>query len=155
MAITKDEKKRLCKEDYMNGVPVEDIIATRKISKSTFYNWLRKGNWAEERKEKDSNYLSAPEKLEAKINDLVEKMEATNDPTTTAKYADSFSKLLGVIRKLYKTDNRRSWIIFTVGEMMLYLKTTDYPFTEEFMDNMDKFLEKFQDAMLNKYPLNK
>lgn len=155
MAITKDEKIKLCRDDYMNGVPVDDIVSLRKVSKSTFYNWVRKYKWAEQRAEMDNSFMNAPEKLEARIKDLIAKMESTNDPAKVAYYADSFSKLLGVVRRLYKAEDRRSWIIFTLSEMMLFMKNTEIKFTEEFRDMFDKFLEAFQEAMLNKFPVNK
>ena len=155
MSITKEEKKKLCKEDYFNGVPIADIISSRKVSKSTFYSWVRKNNWIEERKNKDDNYLNAPEKLEARIRNLVERMENTNDPAVVAKYADSFSKLTSTLGKLYKKDDRRSWIIFTITELFMFLKNTEIKFDDDFKDKLDRFLESFQDNMLKKYPINK
>lgn len=155
MAITKEEKKRLCKSDYMNGVPIDDIISAHKISKSTLYNWIRTGRWSEIRKEKNENFLNAPDKLILKIESIINRMESNSDPGSTSKDADALSKMLSVLKKVYKADNKRLWIIFTAGEMMLFMKNSGITFSEEFIDSFDKFLEKFQEAMLNKYPLNK
>ena len=100
-----ENKKQLGRSLYMSGMEQLEISERLGVSRVTISNWCTKEGWKEARAAKNITRPELVNKLLLTIDQLIENVNKSNDPTLIGSLADKLSKLSAVVEKLDKKAN--------------------------------------------------
>ena len=100
-----ENKKQLGRSLYMSGMDQQEIAERLGISRVTVSNWCVKEGWKEARAAKNITRPELVNKLLLTIDNLIESVNKSEDPTLIGSLADKLSKLSAVVEKLDKKAN--------------------------------------------------
>ena len=124
---------------------IQEIAAQVETSRQTLSKWCAEGAWKEARAAKNITRPELVNKLLLTIDNLIENVNQSNDPTLIGSLADKLSKLSATIEKLDKKAN----VIDAIEVFMAFNKWIqdqacyDPEITPELIKAINKYQNKF------------
>lgn len=100
-----ERKKTLARSLYLSGMDITDIAEQIGISRVSLSHWAGDGGWREARAAKNITRPELVNKLLLTIDNLIDSVNKSEDPTLIGSLADKLSKLSATIEKLDKKAN--------------------------------------------------
>ncbi len=100
-----ERKKMLARSLYLSGSDLTSIGEELGVSRQTLSRWCNDGNWREARAAKNITRPELVNKLLLTIDNLIDSVNQSEDPTLIGSLADKLSKLSATIEKLDKKAN--------------------------------------------------
>lgn len=141
-----ENKKQLGRSLYMSGMEQQEISERLGVSRVTISNWCTKEGWKEARAAKNITRPELVNKLLLTIDQLIENVNKSNDPTLIGSLADKLSKLSAVVEKLDKKAN----VVDAIEVFMAFNKWLQYnaEFDPEITPELIKAINKYQNQFL-------
>ena len=141
-----ENKKQLGRSLYMSGMEQQEIAERLGVSRVTISNWCTKEGWKEARAAKNITRPELVNKLLLTIDQLIENVNKSNDPTLIGSLADKLSKLSAVVEKLDKKAN----VVDAIEVFMAFNKWLQYKaeFDPEITPELIKAINKYQNQFL-------
>ena len=141
-----ENKKQLGRSLYMSGMEQQEIAERLGVSRVTISNWCTKEGWKEARAAKNITRPELVNKLLLTIDQLIENVNKSNDPTLIGSLADKLSKLSAVVEKLDKKAN----VVDAIEVFMAFNKWLQYnaEFEPEITPELIKAINKYQNQFL-------
>lgn len=100
-----ENKKSIARSLYMAGQEQQEIAERLGVSRVTISKWCNTEGWKETRAAKNITRPELVNKLLLSIDNLIETVNKSEDPTLIGSLADKLSKLSAVVEKLDKKAN--------------------------------------------------
>ena len=100
-----ENKKSIARSLYMAGQEQQEIAERLGVSRVTISKWCNTEGWKEARAAKNITRPELVNKLLLSIDNLIETVNKSEDPTLIGSLADKLSKLSAVVEKLDKKAN--------------------------------------------------
>ena len=141
-----ENKKQLGRSLYLSGMEQQEIAERLGVSRVTISNWCTKEGWKEARAAKNITRPELVNKLLLTIDQLIENVNKSNDPTLIGSLADKLSKLSAVVEKLDKKAN----VVDAIEVFMAFNKWLQYnaEFDPEITPELMKTINKYQNQFL-------
>lgn len=141
-----ENKKQLGRSLYMSGMEQQEIAERLGVSRVTISNWCTKEGWKEARAAKNITRPELVNKLLLTIDQLIENVNKSNDPTLIGSLADKLSKLSAVVEKLDKKAN----VVDAIEVFMAFNKWLQYnaEFDPGITPELIKAINKYQNQFL-------
>ena len=117
-----ENKRELAKMLYVGGSEVAEIAERVGVSRQSVSAWINKNGWKELRAARSITRPELVNKLLVTINNLIEDVNTSDDPTSVSGLADKLVKLSSVIERLDKKAN----IVQTVDVFMAFSDWVEY-----------------------------
>ena len=140
-----ERKKTLARSLYLSGMDIQEIAEQVEVSRVTVSKWSTNGRWKEARAAKNITRPELVNKLLLTIDNLIENVNQSSDPTLIGSLADKLSKLSATIEKLDKKAN----VIDAIEVFMAFNKWIqdqacyDPEITPELIKAINKYQNKF------------
>lgn len=147
MSKAENEKKRsLARTLYLSGAEMIEISDKIGISRATISRWCKEDNWKEARAAKQITRPELVNKLLLTVNNLLDQVNASDDPTLIAGLGDKLAKLAAVVEKLDKQAN----VVDAIEVFMAFSKWLEFrPQTDpEVTPELIKAINKYQDKYI-------
>lgn len=140
-----ENKKQLGRSLYLSGMEQQEIAERLGVSRVTVSNWCTKDGWKEARAAKNITRPELVNKLLLTIDNLIESVNKSGDPTLIGSLADKLSKLSAVVEKLDKKANVVDAIeVFMAFNRWIQDKACyDPEITPELMKAINKYQNEF------------
>lgn len=141
-----ENKKSLARALYLSGMEMQEIAERIGVSRVTISNWCAKEGWKEARAAKNITRPELVNKLLLSIDNLIETVNKSEDPTLIGSLADKLSKLSAVVEKLDKKAN----VVDAIEVFMAFNKWLQYnsEFDPEITPELIKTINKYQNRFL-------
>lgn len=100
-----ERRKSLGRSLYLSGMEQAEIADQIGVSRVTVSKWCTAEGWKEARAAKNITRPELVNKLLLTIDNLIESVNKSDDPTLIGSLADKLSKLSAVVEKLDKKAN--------------------------------------------------
>lgn len=140
-----EQKKTIGRSLYLSGMEQTEIADQLGVSRVTVSKWCTSEGWKEARAAKNISRPELVNKLLLTINDLIESVKKSGDPTLIGSLADKLCKLSATIEKLDKKAN----VIDTIEVFMAFNRwiqdqaSYDPEITPELIKAINKYQNKF------------
>ena len=140
-----ERKKSLGRSLYLSGMDLTEIADQLGVSRVSVSKWCSSGGWKEARAAKNITRPELVNKLLLTIDNLIENVNQSNDPTLIGSLADKLSKLSATIEKLDKKAN----VIDAIEVFMAFNRWIqdqacyDPDITPELIKAINKYQNKF------------
>ena len=141
-----ENKKQLGRSLYLSGMEQQEIAERLGVSRVTVSTWCAKEGWKEARAAKNITRPELVNKLLLTIDNLIENVNKSGDPTLIGSLADKLSKLSAVVEKLDKKAN----VVDAIEVFMAFNKWLQYnsEFDPEITPELIKAINKYQNQFL-------
>ena len=141
-----ENKKQLGRSLYMSGMEQQEIAERLGVSRVTISKWCSEEGWKEARAAKNITRPELVNKLLLTIDNLIENVNKSEDPTLIGSLADKLSKLSAVVEKLDKKAN----VVDAIEVFMAFNKWLQYnsEFDPEITPELIKAINKYQNKFL-------
>lgn len=141
-----ENKKQLGRSLYLSGMEQQEIAERLGVSRVTVSMWCAKEGWKEARAAKNITRPELVNKLLLTIDNLIENVNKSGDPTLIGSLADKLSKLSAVVEKLDKKAN----VVDAIEVFMAFNKWLQYnsEFDPEITPELIKAINKYQNQFL-------
>lgn len=152
MSKETERKKELARVLFMAGKSQADIAEQVGVSRQTVSKWANESAWAEARAAQNITRPELVNKLLRTIDQLIEQVNASEDPALISGLADKLAKLSAVIEKLDKKAN----VVDAIEVFMAFNKwlqsrrETDPDLTPDLLRAINKYQDKFVVEMMGK-----
>ena len=99
---TQQDKKAAAKALYLSGMSMEEVADKMGVTRPTISRWCSEDGWKEARAARNITRPELVNKLLLAIDNLIDQVNKSDDPTLLAGLGDKLSKLSSVIQKLDK-----------------------------------------------------
>lgn len=151
MSKETEKKREIARVLYMAGKSMEDIASQVDISRQTISRWAAAGAWAEARAAQNITRPELVNKLLRTINQLIDQVNASDDPSLIDGLADKLAKFSAVITKLDKkagvVDAIEVFMAF--NKWLQFRRETDPDLTPELIKAINKYQDKFITEMMS------
>ncbi|MBO6248654.1 MAG: terminase [Bacteroidales bacterium] len=140
-----ENKKAVAKTLYMAGIGMEQIAEQVGVSRPSISRGCQEGGWREARAAQNITRPELVNKLLATIDNLIEKVNESDDPLAAAGLGDRLSKLASVIEKL----DKKASIVDTIEVFMAFSKWLEYKsatnqeITQEFIRQVNRLQDQY------------
>ena len=140
-----ERKKQLGRSLYLSGMELTEIAEQVGVSRVSVSKWCSSGGWKETRAAKNITRSELVNKLLLTIDNLIESVNQSEDPTLIGSLADKLSKLSATIEKLDKKAN----VVDAIEVFMAFNKwiqdqaSYDPEITPELIKAINKYQNKF------------
>lgn len=140
-----EQKKTIGRSLYLSGMEQTEIADQLGVSRVTVSKWCTSEGWKEARAAKNISRPELVNKLLLSINDLIESVKKSGDPTLIGSLADKLCKLSATIEKLDKKAN----VIDAIEVFMAFNRwiqdqaSFDPEITPELIKAINKYQNKF------------
>lgn len=140
-----EQKKTIGRSLYLSGMEQTEIADQLGVSRVTVSKWCTSEGWKEARAAKNISRPELVNKLLLSINDLIENVKKSGDPTLIGSLADKLCKLSATIEKLDKKAN----VIDAIEVFMAFNRwiqdqaSYDPEITPELIKAINKYQNKF------------
>lgn len=140
-----ERKKQLGRSLYLSGMELTEIAEQVGVSRVSVSKWCSSGGWKEARAAKNITRPELVNKLLLTIDNLIESVNQSEDPTLIGSLADKLSKLSATIEKLDKKAN----VVDAIEVFMAFNKwiqdqaSYDPEITPELIKAINKYQNKF------------
>ena len=146
MTKAEQERKRtLARSLYLSGMELTEIAEQVGASRQSVSKWAANDAWKEQRAAKNITRPELVNKLLLTIDNLIENVNKSGDPTLIGSLADRLSKLSATIEKLDKKTNVIDAIevFMAFNKWLQYNATFDPEITPELIKAINKYQNKF------------
>lgn len=132
----------------MEQIEIADKVG---VSRVTISKWSNDEGWKEARAAKNITRQELVNKLLIAIDNLIEKVNQSEDPTMVANLGDKLSKLSATIEKLDKKANIVDAIevFMAFSKWLEYRATIDPTVTPELIKTINKFQDMYLTEQMN------
>ena len=140
-----EQKKTIGRSLYLSGMEQTEIADQLGVSRVTVSKWCTSEGWKEARAAKNISRPELVNKILLTINDLIENVKKSGDPTLIGSLADKLCKLSATIEKLDKKAN----VIDAIEVFMAFNRwiqdqaSYDPEITPELIKAINKYQNKF------------
>ncbi len=140
-----ERKRTLARSLYLSGMELTEIAEQVGASRQSVSKWAANDAWKEQRAAKNITRPQLVNKLLLTIDNLIENVNKSNDPTLIGSLADRLSKLSATIEKLDKKAN----VIDAIEVFMAFNRWIqnqacyDPEITPELIKAINKYQNKF------------
>ena len=140
-----ERRKSLGRSLYLSGMEQAEIADQVGVSRVTVSKWCTAEGWKEARAAKNITSPELVNKLLLTIDNLIESVNKSNDPTLIGSLADKLSKLSAVVEKLDKKAN----VVDAIEVFMAFNKwiqdqaSYDPEITPELIKKINHYQNKF------------
>jgi hypothetical protein len=140
-----ERKRTLARSLYLSGMELTEIAEQVGASRQSVSKWAANDAWKEQRAAKNITRPQLVNKLLLTIDNLIENVNKSNDPTLIGSLADRLSKLSATIEKLDKKANVIDAIevFMAFNKWLQYNATFDPEITPELIKAINKYQNKF------------
>ncbi|MCR5394175.1 MAG: terminase [Bacteroidales bacterium] len=140
-----EKKKSLARALFMSGMEQTEIADNTGVSRVTISKWAAADGWKEVRAAKNITRPELVNKLLLTIDNLIESVNKSEDPTLIGSLADKLSKLSAVVEKLDKKANVIDAIdVFTAFNRWIQNKACSDPdITPELIKAINRYQNEF------------
>ena len=140
-----ERKRTLARSLYLSGMEIQEIAEQVAVSRVSVSKWAAQGAWKEARAAKNITRPELVNKLLLTIDNLIDSVNKSNDPTLIGSLADKLSKLSSTIEKLDKKANVIDAIevFMAFNKWLQYNATFDPEITPELIKAINKYQNKF------------
>ncbi len=140
-----EKKKVLAKALFLSGLDQSEIAEKVEVSRVTISKWCSAEGWKEIRAAKQISRPELVNKLLGTIDNLINQVNASDDPALIAGLGDKLAKLSAVIEKLDKKANVVDAIevFMAFGKWLEYRSKTDPDITPELIKTINKYQDRF------------
>lgn len=143
---TQQDKKAAAKALYLSGMSMEEVADKMGVTRPTISRWCSEDGWKEARAARNITRPELVNKLLLAIDNLIDQVNKSDDPTLLAGLGDKLSKLSSVIQKLDKktsvVDAIEVFIAFS--KWLEFRAKTDREITPELL----KIINRYQDLYI-------
>lgn len=143
---TQQDKKAAAKALYLSGMSMEEVADKMGVTRPTISRWCSEDGWKEARAARNITRPELVNKLLLAIDNLIDQVNKSEDPTLLAGLGDKLSKLSSVIQKLDKktsvVDAIEVFIAFS--KWLEFRAKTDREITPELL----KIINRYQDLYI-------
>lgn len=146
MSKAENEKKRsLARSLYLSGMEMIDIAEKIDVSRATISRWCKEDGWKETRAAKQITRPELVNKLLLTVNNLLDQVNSSEDPTLIAGVGDKLAKLAAVVEKLDKQANVVDAIevFMAFSKWLEFRSQTDPEVTPELIKAINKYQDKY------------
>lgn len=146
MSKAENEKKRsLARSLYLSGMEMIEIAEKTDVSRATISRWCKDDGWKEARAAKQITRPELVNKLLLTVNNLLDQVNSSNDPTLITGVGDKLAKLAAVIEKLDKQANVVDAIevFMAFSKWLEFRSQTDPEVTPELIKAINKYQDKY------------
>ena len=140
-----EKKKVLAKALFLSGLDQSEIAEKVEVSRVTISKWCSAEGWKEIRAAKQISRPELVNKLLGTIDNLINQVNASDDPALIAGLGDKLAKLSAVIEKLDKKANvvYAIEVFMAFGKWLEYRSKTDPDITPELIKTINKYQDRF------------
>lgn len=140
-----EKKKVLAKALFLSGLDQAEIAEKVDVSRVTISKWCVAEGWKEIRAARQISRPELVNKLLGTIDNLINQVNASEDPALIAGLGDKLAKLSAVIEKLDKKANVVDAIevFMAFGKWLEYRSQTDPDITPELIKTINKYQDRF------------
>jgi hypothetical protein len=141
-----ENKKQLARALFLSGMEQQEIAERVGVAAKTITRWSAADGWKEARAAKNITRPELVNKLLLTIDNLIESVNKSGDPTLIGSLADKLSKLSAVVEKLDKKAN----VVDAIEVFMAFNKWLQYnsEFDPEITPELIKTINKYQNRFL-------
>lgn len=146
MSKAENEKKRsLARSLYLSGMEMIDIAEKMEVSRASISRWCKEDGWKETRAAKQITRPELVNKLLLTVNNLLDQVNSSEDPTLITGVGDKLAKLAAVIEKLDKQANVVDAIevFMAFSKWLEFRSQTDPDVTPELIKAINKYQDKY------------
>lgn len=142
----REKQKSLARSLYLAGMEQKEIAEKVGVSCVTISKWNAAGGWKEARAAKNITRPELVNKLLFTIDNIIEQVNQSDDPSLLAGLGDKLSKLSSVIEKLDKKANvvDAMEVFMAFSKWIEFRSSTDPDVTSELI----KAINKYQDLYI-------
>ena len=146
MSKETEQKKNLARSLYLSGMEQQEIADQIGISRVTLSRWVNAEGWKSQRAAKNITRPELVNKLLLSIDQLIETVNKSDDPTLIGSLADKLSKLSAVVEKLDKKAN----VVDAIEVFMAFNRWLQHTaeFDPEITPELIKTINKYQNQFL-------
>jgi hypothetical protein len=147
-----ENKRELARILFMSGEAQKEIAAKTGCSVQTINKWVSEGGWRERRAAQNITRPELVNKLLMSVNDLLDAVNQTKDPTQMAGLSDKLAKFASVIEKLDKKANVVDVIevFMAFSKWLQYRMATDNELTPELIKAINHYQDKYISELILK-----
>lgn len=140
-----EQKKKLARTLYLAGKEQQEIADTVGVSRVTVSKWCNAEGWKETRAATNITRPELVNKLLLTINNLLEEVNKSDDPTVLASLPDRLTKLAAAVEKLEKKASIVDVIevFMAFSKWLEYRAQTDSTVTPELMKTINRFQDLY------------
>ena len=140
-----EQKKKLARTLYLAGKEQQEIAETVGVSRVTISKWCTSEGWKETRAAANITRPELVNKLLLTINNLLEEVNKSDDPTVLASLPDRLTKLAAAVEKLEKKASIVDVIevFMAFSKWLEYRAQTDPEVTPELMKTINRFQDLY------------
>lgn len=148
----REKQKEFARILYMQGNPQTVISEKTGNTKATVNRWVKEGNWETLRGAANITRPELVNKLLKTVNDLLDQVITTKDPSLQASLGDKLSKFASVIEKLDKKANVVDAIevFMAFGKWIQYRQSFDPDITPELIKAINRYQDLYISEQLTK-----
>lgn len=148
----REKQKEFARILYMQGNQQTVISEKTGSTKATVNRWVKDGNWEVLRGAANITRPELVNKLLKTVNDLLDQVITTKDPTLQAGLGDKLSKFASVIEKLDKKANVVDAIevFMAFGKWIQYRQSFDPDITPELIKAINRYQDLYISEQLTK-----
>lgn len=146
------DKKSTAKALYLSGMSMEEIADKVGVTRPTISRWAAADEWKKARAARNITRPELVNKLLLAIDNLIEQVNESKDPTLLGSLGDKLSKLSSVIQKL----DKKTSVVDTIDVFMAFSKwlefraKSDTEITPELLKVINKYQDIYIAEQLNK-----
>lgn len=140
-----EQKKKLARTLYLAGKEQQEIADTVGVSRVTVSKWCNAEGWRETRAATNITRPELVNKLLLTINNLLEEVNKSDDPTVLASLPDRLTKLAAAVEKLEKKASIVDVIevFMAFSQWLEYRAQTDPAVTPELMKTINRLQDLY------------
>ena len=122
-----------------------DIAEKMEVSRASISRWCKEDGWKETRAAKQITRPELVNKLLLTVNNLLDQVNSSEDPTLITGVGDKLAKLAAVIKKLDKQANVVDAIevFMAFSKWLEFRSQTDPDVTPELIKAINKYQDKY------------
>jgi archaellum component FlaC len=140
MAVRKETEKEYAKLLFIkHNIDQKEIAIKVKVTEKTIGKWITDGKWREQKRSLIHTRTNIIQKFEDQLERWNTAIENREDQLASSKEVDLLNKLASGIKKL-ETEIGVGEIITTSMELVNFIRTIDFEFSQKLTDYADLYI---------------
>ncbi|EKT3963235.1 hypothetical protein K5L04_09340 [Flavobacterium psychrophilum] len=140
MAVRKETEKEYAKLLFIkHNIDQKEIAIKVKVTEKTIGKWITEGKWREQKRSLIHTRTNIIQKFEDQLERWNSAIENRDDQLASSKEVDLLNKLASGIKKL-ETEIGVGEIITTSMELVSFIRTIDFEFSQKLTDYADLYI---------------
>ncbi|GEJ38031.1 conserved hypothetical protein [Flavobacterium psychrophilum] len=140
MGVRKETEKEYAKLLFIkHNIDQKEIAIKVKVTEKTIGKWITEGKWREQKRSLIHTRTNIIQKFEDQLERWNSAIENRDDQLASSKEVDLLNKLASGIKKL-ETEIGVGEIITTSMELVSFIRTIDFEFSQKLTDYADLYI---------------